>query len=152
LKESFARGFENWAQLDLPVFLDALLPKPDACMLMSFHAAQNPAHRHRRVVLGPTSHVVQQPPPENEGEHPFCPCCMFTHCFDSFDKLLAADQFYGVRLFVMRNDQNAMEADCRVNGEDWPAGKEALLKYGQNWPHRGFEYRKQYLAIQRSPA
>ena len=47
----------------------------------------------------------------------------------------------------MRNAEGSAEADCRVNGVDWPAGKAALLKYVATWPERGFEYRKQFVAI-----
>ncbi|HEX6995206.1 MAG TPA: DUF6348 family protein [Gammaproteobacteria bacterium] len=150
LKGSFISGFKDWAQLDLPVFLDALRSDPETCMLLSFSKAKAQQHRHRRVVLGPTSHAVQQRQKDEE-EHPFCPCCIFTSCYAAFEDLLAADYFCAIRLFVLRNAKGEIEADCRVNGEDWPAGKDALLKYGQEWPHRGFESRKQYVAIQVTP-
>ena len=151
LKDSFTNGFKDWAQLDLPVFLDALRSKPETCMIMSFSKAKKQAHRHRRVVLGPTSHAVQQSGQKGDEEHPFCPCCIFTSCYAAFEDVLAANHFCGIRLFILRNAKSEIEADCRVNGEDWSAGKEALVKYGQEWPHRGFEYRKQYVAIQVTP-
>jgi hypothetical protein len=151
LKHSFADGFKGWAQLDLPVFLDALRQTAETCMFLSFGKAKEQRHRHRRVVLGPTSHAVQQSGEQGEEDHPFCPCCLFTNCHAAFEDLLAAEHFCGIRLFAMRNAKGEIEADCRVNGEDWNVGKEALLKYGEEWPQRGFEYRKQYVAIQVAP-
>jgi hypothetical protein len=44
-----------------------------------------------------------------------------------------------------------VQADCRVNGEDWSAGAEALRAYVTRWPDRGFEFRKQYVVIQSPP-
>lgn len=61
---------------------------------------------------------------------------------------LKSDEFFGIRLFAARYEDGAAEADCRVNGEDWPAGKEALIRYVNQWPQRGFEFRKQYVAIE----
>jgi hypothetical protein len=58
----------------------------------------------------------------------------------------------GVRLFAMRGADGAAEADCRLNGEDWEAGKAALIKYVESWPDLGVEFRKQYVIIQDQPA
>lgn len=53
----------------------------------------------------------------------------------------------GIRFYAARNHEDQVTADCRVNGEDYPAGQEALLLYGKSWPEAGFEYRKQYILL-----
>ena len=53
----------------------------------------------------------------------------------------------GIRLFATRNAEGVTQADCRINGIDWPPGVAALLKYVATWPDRGLEYRKQFVAI-----
>jgi hypothetical protein len=40
------------------------------------------------------------------------------------------------------------EADCRVNGEDYGPGREALLRHIATWPDRGVEFRKQFVIMQ----
>ena len=51
------------------------------------------------------------------------------------------------RLFASRDSESVAQADCRINGVDWAPGISALLKYVATWPNRGFEYRKQFVAI-----
>jgi len=101
----------------------------------------------RRVVLGPPLQMVQKNGPI-PGEHPFCPCCLFTGSFRAFEKVLRDREFHGIRMFVLRDANGHIEADCRVNGIDWPEGAAALVNYAKDWPDRGTEYRKQYIVIQ----
>jgi hypothetical protein len=56
--------------------------------------------------------------------------------------------FHAIRLFVSRDEEGHVEADCRLNGIERPEGAAALIRYAQSWPDRGFEYRKQYVCIQ----
>src|SRR5690349_5812847 len=150
VRESFSQGFKGWAELDLPVFLDALLDKPAACMVMEMKAGQEATSLlavDRRVVLGPPLQMVQKSHPI-PGEHVFCPCCLFTSSFRAFEKVLKDRDFHGVRMFVLRNADGHIQADCRVNGIEWPEGAAALLQYAKDWPDRGTEYRKQYFVIQ----
>jgi hypothetical protein len=140
VRDSFAKAFQSWADLDLPVFLDAQRAKPAMCMVM-----QMPPDR--RLVFGPTLQMVQNPE-TIKGEHDFCPCCLFTNSIDAFDALLKDQAFYGVRLFASRDAEGHIEADCRVNGVDRPEGAAALIRYAQTWPDRGFEDRKQSVCIQ----
>ena len=145
LHSSFAAGFKGWAELDLPVFLDALRPAPTTCMT----ATMEP---DRRLIFGPPVQMAQKNHPIR-GDHDFCPCCLFTKNVEAFGELLRDPHFHGLRLFVSRDAQGHIEADCRVNGIDMPAGAAALLRYAQDWPDRGAEYRKQYVGIQtRAPA
>jgi hypothetical protein len=151
---AFTRGFEMWVQFDLPAILDALRTDPKECpfMSMKFPADETrAASRNRRVVLGPPAHLAEKRD-EDDDEHPFCPCCLFTNSFEAFKPLLDSDGLYGLRLFAMRNEEGLAEADCRVNGEDFAPGKAALIKYAQSWPQRGFEFRKQYVILQTAEA
>jgi uncharacterized protein DUF6348 len=145
LRDSFAKGFQGWAEFDLPVFLDALREKAAACMTLTMEPS-------RRLVLGPTIQMAQKTNPA-PGEHDFCPCCLFTKNVDAFGELLQGQDFHAIRFFVTRDAQGHVEADCRVNGVDHAAAAAALVRYGQTWPDRGVEYRKQYVCIQtREPA
>jgi hypothetical protein len=61
--------------------------------------------------------------------------------------LIEGTSFYGLRLFATRDGKGAKQADCRVNGNDWEKGAEALRKYVTTWPGTGFEFRKQYVVL-----
>ncbi|HEV8444006.1 MAG TPA: hypothetical protein VGQ27_11030, partial [Steroidobacteraceae bacterium] len=81
VSESLAAGFKSWMALDLPVMLDAGRETPSECM----HIRMDPAregtsllHPNRRVIFGPVQHLIQQPAAGTD-DHPFCPCCLFTH-------------------------------------------------------------------------
>ncbi len=149
LQSALAQGFEGWTQMDLLVLQEALRDQPKSCSSLEVSYPENDCRGplKRRIVLGPASHAAKKTIAEDE-EHPFCPCCLFTNSMAAFREILEINAFYGVRLFVMRDQNGVAEADCRVNGRDWNAGVEALIKYAQGWPDRGFEFRKQYVAIQ----
>ena len=149
IRESFAAGFKSWAEVDLPVFLDALRSKATACMFLVRPPgdAASALGPDRRVVFGPTVQMVQQSAP-GSGDHEFCPCCLFTNSIGAFEDLLKDRAFYGIRIFVTRDTDGQIQADCRVNGIDRPVAVDALVKYAQAWPDRGLEYRKQYVCVQ----
>jgi len=152
IADSLAKGFDDWARTDLVTLLEALRPTPEQCMMMEFPARDAFPERHRRAILGPVAHYRQHPPsPErssgDEEHHDFCPCCLFTRSFEAFKRLLEDDNFYGIRLFAMRNENGAAGADCRVNGREWEPGKEALRQYVETWSDAGVEFRKQYVVI-----
>jgi hypothetical protein len=149
VRDSFAQGFKNWAELDLPVFLDALRDEAVSCMVAGATAGgpTSVLPPNRRLLFGPTIQMAQKPE-ALPGQDDFCPCCLFTRSIDAFNGLMKADAFYGVRLFATRDNEGLIQADCRVNGIDMPQGAEALTRYAQTWPDRGYEYRKQYVGIQ----
>jgi len=153
-QQSITKGFEAWMQMDLPVFLDALRPKPKLCTFLQFEqaAAGEAPGKKARVVLGPVSHLVSRPAESQAEEHPFCPCCLFTACADVMKPKILDGQFYGIRLFALRGPDGNPGADCRLNGENWEPGKSALLEYVKSWPERGVEFRKQYLIMQTQTA
>jgi hypothetical protein len=151
ITQSLVNGFTQWAQVDLPVFADALQEKPKTCLCMEFPfpAKDGQPARHRRVVLGPVGHLQQHTPRADEAseEHPFCSCCFFTNTYKAFQQHLNSDSCFGIRFYAQCDEQGNAEADCRINGEDFAPGKEALLAYVRQWPNRGFQFRKQYAFV-----
>jgi hypothetical protein len=129
--------------------LDALKAEPEHCttMVMTVPARDGKPERTRRAVLGPCTHFAATPPGASD-EHPFCPCCLLTNSFETFEELFEADAFYGLRLLALRNGEGQPAADCRINGDDWEKGAQALRNYVGTWPHGGFEMRKQYVVLQ----
>jgi hypothetical protein len=162
--ESIRKGFDQWAQVDFPPLTDALRPKPQTCTMleMAFPAKDAAPARVRRAILGPVMHYMASPSASNEGSthtadapaqaeaddaHPFCPCCLLTRSFQAFRELIEGDGFYGLRLYAMRDAEGTPQADCRVNGDDWEKGAQALRDYVKTWPDAGFEFRKQYVVL-----
>jgi Family of unknown function (DUF6348) len=154
IAESISKGFDQWVQTDFVPLLDALRPEPESCtaLEMAFPARGGKPARVRRAVLGPVAHFMQHPPSKAEEtapeEHPFCPCCLLTRSFEAFRDLIEGDGFYCLRLFAARDTEGAPQADCRVNGEDWEKGAQALREYARTWPAAGYEFRKQYVVLQ----
>jgi hypothetical protein len=144
VEESLLGAFEQWQQVDLPVLEDATRLEPMYCAAIRYG--------HRRVILGPTATWSAEPGEPAGEEHPFCPCCLTTRCFDAFRPLVEGEGTYGVRLYAARDGGGEEMADCRVNGEDFESGKQALIGYAKTWPPRGGELRKQYVVMQRDPS
>lgn len=147
--DALGKGFQQWCKVDLAVLLDALQGKPKACMVMQadFPAEGRRAARTRRGVMGPVAHLRQRPEPQGE-EHPFCACCFFTRTMPAFKRFFEDDGFYALRFFGMRDQDGQVHADCRVNGDEFEDGKDAIRQYVQSWPDFGFEFRKQYVVFQ----
>lgn len=154
---AIAEGFAQWVKMDLVVLLDATREVPRDCTVIEMNVANGAETteaaelagltRFRQVILGPVAHLATNPPPKKKEAHPFCPCCLFTESMDAFHDVLQTDQFLGVRLFASRDQLGVQAADCRVNGEDFPAALPALTAYVEKWPQRGLEFRKQYVVI-----
>lgn len=165
VEESFRKGFEQWVETDFVALLDALKARPEICTSLEYKFPPKtgmPAEC-RRVILGPVTHIIQNPKARAEQqlleaqrktqedhceEHEFCPCCLLTNSFEAFRELIEDRSVYGIRLFAMRDANGDPQADCRVNGNDWDKGTEALRKYVGTWPADGFEMRKQYVVVQ----
>jgi Family of unknown function (DUF6348) len=164
LEDAIDKGFDLWVKTDLIVLLDAIRPKAADCMAweMEFPAQEGRPVRRRRAILGPVAHFAKNPPPApanpgpgadpgaavDEGDaHPFCTCCFLTRSFEAFKELFEDTGFFAIRFFAVRDEQGMAEADCRVNGEDWEVGAEALRKYASTWPEAGYEFRKQYVVL-----
>ena len=157
-EHSISEGFAQWAQTDFVALLDAAKPKPDKCMvmLMDFPATDTTPARKRRVIFGPVAHLQSEPPKDKpthaDGDHDFCPCCLFTKSMTAFTPLIEGDGFCALRLFASRSGDGSAAADCRVNGEDFVEGTAGLKQYAAGWPPAGTEFRKQYVILQTLPA
>ncbi|MEN8215727.1 MAG: DUF6348 family protein [Pseudomonadota bacterium] len=136
-------GFRGWVAIDLKVILEALNGLSECTSLRISYPNRD---EDRVIVLGPVSYYASNEL-EIEEEHPFCSCCLFTNNFEAFKELLEGEDVLGVRFFVLRNEHGLVEADCRVNGTEFKAGEQSLIKYGETWPDRGFEFRKQYVVV-----
>lgn len=156
LRSAVDYGLRQWAALDLPVLIDAVRDQPGQYMSMELElpAEGDRPPRKRRVILGPTAHYMSKPPaeprygeqsaPNGDQAHDFCPCCLTTNAMEAFQPLFHSDDVIGVRLFAARDAEGNTSADCRINGEDYPAGIDALAAYAGGWPDHGTEFRKQY--------
>lgn len=155
MQDSIEAGFDQWCQTDLVTLLEAARPDPRDCtmMIMEIPSRDGRPSIKRRAIFGPVAHLRQQDPePADAEEHPFCPCCLLTQSMGAFKPLFERPGSFGLRLFAMRGPDGSADADCRVNGEDFPAGKAALKQYVAKWPAAGVEFRKQYVIIQDVPA
>ena len=140
LEESLLSGFRQWYDSDFVTLIDGVREKAVNCMEL--------IQDERRVTLGPLILGRQPDLPPADCDHPPCPCCFFTKTMDAFRPLVNAPGFYALRLYAARDPQGNPIADCRVNGEDYAAGKKALVEYARTWKSAGVESRKQYILIQ----
>ena len=140
LEESLMSGFRQWYDTDFLALLDAVRDQAGDCMELALD--------ERRVTFGPLQLGRQLDVPQDDSEHPPCPCCLFTKTVEAFRPLVSSTGFQAVRLYAARDQHGRPIADCRVNGEDYPEGKKALIEYARTWKPAGVESRKQYVLIQ----
>jgi hypothetical protein len=148
LDGALQEGFASWSSMDLALLESIATDELDNCSSMQLELPDGEGGTLRRqVVFGNAAHLARAPVVAGEEEHPFCPCCLFTQSMEALKGSIAVDRFLGIRLFAMRNPEGIPEADCRINGEDAPEALPALRHYVSTWPQRGFEFRKQYVAV-----
>jgi len=140
INESVDKGFSDWFSCDFPVITESILDKPKNCTTMVLKSEIC----SRKIFLGPAMHLVKNNNDVKE-EHPFCQCCFITNNFQNFEKYLTGSDFYGIRMYAIRDADGHINADCRINGIDYESGKNMLIEYVKTWPDRGFEVRKQYV-------
>jgi hypothetical protein len=153
-EEATLSGFENWVRVDLAT-LQAAIGADDApelqMLTLRYGAEETGTPLARAVVLGPLAHYRSEPANDaaacGEDDHGSCPCCLFNQSVDAFNDLLKTRQFLGIRLFASRDADGQCEADCRVNGHDFPAALPLLRAYAARWPQAGLEFRKQYVVV-----
>ena len=140
IEESVTAGFRQWYDSDFLTLIDAVREEAVDCMEVS--------ENERRITLGPLILGRQLDIPQDDGEHQPCSCCMFNGTKGAYEPLLATPGFHALRLYAARDPHGRPIADCRLNGEDYPAGKKELLEYARTWKTAGVESRKQYVVIQ----
>lgn len=143
--ESLDYGFQLWLDSDWRLLLAA---SGDGAEVSHMELTFPDGHR-RRVHFGGCQYWQEQPRENSDDEEhpPGCPCCLFNSSLEAFRPLLEGAGNYALRLFVARNPDGSVAADCRVNGEDYPAALESLQAFGAGWPGAGAEFRKQYVLI-----
>jgi hypothetical protein len=149
---SLRTGFIEWERNDFRPLRGALQAKPDGClaMEMTFPDSAKAPERKRRVVFGPATRRVPAtmgPEQQDDPAHPFCDCCLFHGCADTLRAQIEGDGLFGIRMFVARSADGSLAADCRVNGQDYSPGQEALIAYAKTWPGEWLDIRKQYVVI-----
>ncbi len=152
LPEALTDGFDNWIRGDFVTLCDAVRAEASTCQTMVLEFPEQSGGAKRRAVLGPAFRYAEKPqaqlePSSGEAcEHDFCPCCLLTQSFQAFTDFLRGDSTYCLRLYAARHPDGP-GADCRINGQDYQAGIEALIRYAETWPEAGVEFRKQYVVI-----
>jgi hypothetical protein len=141
--QALAEGFAQWCDTDFVALQEAARESANECLDINMTAGE----RERRITFGP---VYFTKPGLMDEESDFCPCCLFTKSGDALTSLAEREGFLAIRLFASRGADGEIDADCRINGVDYPEGIEALKAYVRTWPDAGFEYRKQYVIIQDS--
>lgn len=78
---------------------------------------------------------------------------IFWRLFDVItEDLLGEKGIYPIKFFAIQNEKNEIDADCRLNGQDWQKGREALLEYIREWNLKDiFHWRKQYVIVVNRP-
>lgn len=151
-EDALMNGFRGWAAMDHSTLAGALADRPESCLIMQMTLADG---RERRVVMGPFSHYMAEPPEAGtavaEEAEKFCPCCLFSNVHPALAPLIETPGTIGLRLFASRSGDET-NADCRANGLDHPEGADALRHYAAAWlPKGNFEFRKQYVVIHDLP-
>lgn len=149
LDEALLSGFDIWLKTDWETLLDAALPDEAQHLKLSMEFKDK--QLNRLVLLGSVG-FYPAPEPEScdtddEQHGEFCECCLFTQSLEAFKPLLESPECYAIRVFVSRDENGEVSADCRVNGEDWDDALDALKNYAKTWGNKEMSFRKQYIII-----
>src|SRR5215510_2708506 len=118
LNEALCSGFDQWLRIDFVVLLDALRDQPETCSAVEFKWERGNRPDRKRRAL--------LGPTGHMVEHGEPARDDIEHPFCPC----------------------CLQADCRINGEDFAAGRRALCDYVKIWPQAGVEMRKQYVVLQ----
>lgn len=148
--------FETWVNLDWRTLCDCLKFEKSEFMSMRIDLNKEKTQA-KHVFYGP---VLSYPNIDVEDAKAkgidvdpyideFCPCCLFTNSMEAFVKQIKdTNQNYAIRLFAMKDPNGEVDADCRINGEEYPQAEEYLKKYAKTWKDCDIiKMRKQYVII-----
>lgn len=141
LEDSLIKGFNAWIKSDLKTLIESIQGTVE-CTQMQMELPGKKAAR--QITFGPVTRYIKT---QSNEEHSFCPCCFFTNNFEVFRPIINSNDVFGIRFFASRSENGEIEADCRINGMDFEAGKNALIEYGKTWQGEGFDFRKQYVIV-----
>ncbi|WP_304333940.1 DUF6348 family protein [Conchiformibius steedae] len=159
LTEALLSGFDIWLKTDWETLSDAAHPHQAQHLHLALD--DQDSGLKRLVLMGsvgfyppvPETDTPSPPTTDQTGEahDEFCECCLFTQSLSAFAPLIQSSDNYAIRIFVSRNADGLIEADCRVNGEDWQEATEALCNYAKTWTGEHTTFRKQYIIIRNQP-
>ena len=145
--------FNTWVDLDWETLDDCLKLKNSKYMSMEIELEDVVKHVFYGPVLSYPNVDVEKLKVKGIDPDPyideFCPCCLFTNSMEAFDaQIKDTEKNYAVRLFATKNVNGEVEADCRINGEEYPQAEEYLKKYASTWKECDIiKIRKQYIII-----
>ncbi|RRD39218.1 hypothetical protein EII29_08220 [Leptotrichia sp. OH3620_COT-345] len=151
-------AFNSWIMLDWATLCDAANPENAENMNEIIEVTSEDKKSSKRhlffgnMVIYPNFDVEKS---EKAGidVHPyideFCPCCFFTKSMEVFSKQMRdSGKSYAIRLFALKEPDGTLDADVRINGEEYPQAEEYLKKYAATWKNCDIiKFRKQYVII-----
>ncbi|BBM45643.1 DUF6348 family protein [Leptotrichia trevisanii] len=148
--------FETWVDLDWLTLCDCLKFEKSEYMSMRIDLDKEKI-KSKHVFYGPVlsypNFDVEEAKSKGIDIDPyideFCPCCLFTNSMEAFDEQIKdTSQNYAIRLFAMKNPDGEIDADCRINGEEYPQAEKYLKNYTKTWKKCDImKFRKQYVII-----
>ncbi len=162
VEEALITGFEWWIQSDWVLLLDALKTNEHEFMTMQMEFDDETGTTQKReIIFGNVAHYggkqtqsgnntdkSNHTDKDVEDEHDFCPCCLFTNSLEALKPFLQSNDTFAIRLFALYDaDSQEVNADCRVNGEEFDEAKPLLCDYAKTWGSEELEFRKQYVII-----
>lgn len=148
-KVATINAFERWIDSDFPVIHDFLADhKLENGHTSEVKIASNSGETGEQIswkgIIGPLlifkgGEVVYDQENRNEIIKP-----LFEAITGDF---LGRRGMYPIRCFMSKNSDQQIEVDCRVNGEEWKRGYDALVECCQRWEVQDYLFWKQYLLI-----
>lgn len=143
--QSLTEGFKLWIETDLLLLMNALKQDNHDFMTMTIDKEDG---KPTKLLFGDVAQMGNSNHSDSHDEDGFCPCCLFTNSIDAFQPLLNDNKNHAIRLFAYKNTEKGdIDADCRVNGEEFEEAKPALINYAKTWQGKDMIFRKQYMLI-----
>lgn len=149
--------FKTWVDLDWETLCDCLNPTDKSKYMSAKISFDEENKKVRQVYYGA---VLSYPNIDIEDAKTkgidvepyideFCPCCLFTKSMEAFDNQIKDfNKNYAIRLFALKAPDGELDADCRVNGEEYPEAEKYLKEYAKTWKDCDIvKLRKQYVVI-----
>lgn len=152
VEEATDRAASHWVNNEF-VVLHAYLCGNDPGVKVMETVSQTGSDQHGwDILLGPVQcmndSTVAGAPELNE-ENLFD---MYACLRNSMAAYLWQEQFLYVKCFALKSSNGNIEVDCRLNGVEWPEGKEDIRAFANTWEFPGgFHSRKQFFIMHPVP-
>lgn len=146
--EAIAGAFASWLALDWQTLKDAADPEGGQGLQQSIDIAHGDQPIRHRIHFGGVQ-VFPNLDEDDPAHDEFCPCCLFTRSIEAFSDLLhERGKNHAIRLFASKDSDSSTSADCRIDGDEYPAAQAALQTYAASWKNcDSIKFRKQYIII-----